>query len=108
MASVHSLYGRRELCVEEARKTVALNPNSASEISGCGLLLAMAGEWQEGLALLERGMRLNPHYPSWYHFVPFVDRYRQGAYQGALVEANRLNLPMLFWDPLIRAATQGQ
>ena len=101
-ASVHSLHGRRELCIEHARKTVALNPNSASEVSGSGFLLAMVGEWGEGLTLLERGMRLNPHYPSWLHFVLFMDHYRREAYEDALVEADRLNLPMLFWDPLIR------
>jgi adenylate cyclase len=108
MASAHFLNGRRELCIKEASTTVALNPNSASEISGCGFLLAMASEWQEGLALLERGMRLNPRYPSWYHFVPFMDRYRQRAYQEAWVEAKRVNVPLLFWGPLIRAATLGQ
>ena len=87
---------------------MALNPKTDSEVNGSDFFLAIAREWEEGLVLMERGMQLNPHYPGLYHFIPFMDRYRQGAYKGAWVEARRVNLLMLFWDPLIWAATLGQ
>lgn len=108
LASVHAAYGRVEKCIEEVHKTVALNPNNASEITGCGFLLAVCGQWEDGLELIYKGMGLNPHYPSWYHFIPFLDYYRQKEYQLAWTEAKQFHIPGLFWHPLIRAAVLGQ
>jgi hypothetical protein len=37
-----------------------------------------------------------------------VVRTCRGAYQEAWVEAKRVNVPLLFWDPLIQATTLGR
>ena len=49
----------------------------------------------------------NPHYPGWYHIIPFLNCYRRGAYDSAHKEAQRFNTPGYFWDSLIRAAALG-
>lgn len=107
-AMTHFFRGQRNLFINEAELTVRLNPNHAGAIASCGLCLAIVGKWERGLALLEKAMHLNPHYPGWYHLGFFLDHYRQAAYQEALQEAVRINMPGLFLDPLARAATLGQ
>ena len=107
-AMVHFFRGRRDLFLDEAEWTVELNPNNSNIIASCGLFVAIVGEWEHGLALLEKAMRLNPHYPGWYHLGPFLNLYRKGAYGESLQEAMRINLPSLYLDPLGRAAALGQ
>ena len=108
LASVHASRGRKALCVAECHKAAALNPHNAHKLGNCGYLLAMMGEWGSGLALMRKAMELNPHYPSMYHHVAFMNYYRQEMYEEALVEANRVKMPDLMIDPITRAATLGQ
>ena len=70
--------------------------------------MAMAGEWERGVKLIDKACRLNPHHPGWHHLVPFMNTYRQGEYDLALIEAQSFNTPEYFWDPLIRGAVLGQ
>jgi adenylate cyclase len=107
-AMAHYFGGKRAPFVREAERTLALNPNNTSALASCGLFLAAAGEWEWGLALLRKSMRLNPHHPGWYHFGPFLHLYRQERYQDALHEAAHISTPALWWDPLARAAALGQ
>jgi hypothetical protein len=51
--------------------------------------------WEHGLKLMDKSMRLNPHHPGWYHIVPFMNYYRQGEYELALIEARRFNPPRI-------------
>ena len=41
------------------------------------MLIAYAGDWERGFALVERAMQLNPRHPGWYWFAHFYDAYRQ-------------------------------
>jgi hypothetical protein len=68
----------------------------------------MAGERERGVELMDRVMRLNPHHPGWYHLVPYMEAYRQGDYETALIEARRFNIPGHHYDPIIRIAVLGQ
>jgi adenylate cyclase len=107
-AMVRFFRGQRDLFLDETKWAVQLNPNNSNIIASCGLFLAIAGEWEHGLALLDKAMRLNPHYPGWYHLGPFLNLYRQEAYGKALQEAVRINVPGLYLDPLGRASALGQ
>jgi adenylate cyclase len=71
---------------------LALNPNSPMLIGYLGWLLALHGEWDRGLAILGKGMELNPHYPGWFHMAPFF-YYLQGRYKEALQEAQQFQMP---------------
>ena len=94
--------------LQHVEQTIALNPNSPYIVGVAGWHMALYGEWDRGLKLLKKGIKLNPYHPSWFHLAPFMDYYRRGEYENAFAEALKFNYPELFWDPVMRAATLGQ
>ena len=108
MALIHFLKFQRPLFLEEVERALKLNPNNANMNAVISLHVAMVGDWDRAMKLMGKAMRLNPHHPGWYHIVAFMNYYRQGEYDLALIEARRFNTPDFFWDPLIRAAVLGQ
>ena len=48
-----------------------------------GFLLAYAGEWERGCALVHHAGQLNPHHPGWYWFPDVFAAYRQRIMKGA-------------------------
>ncbi len=108
LSFVFFLQNERDSFFREAEISFGLNPNNPSCTSWVGWARALYGDWEPGLALLARGMRLNPHCPGWYHAAPYFDYYRQGKYPEALGAARQFNLPQLFWDPLLLPAALGQ
>jgi adenylate cyclase len=108
LAHVHFFRNERELFLPEAEIALALNPNAPGPIGFLGWLLALYGEWERGLAILDKGIKLNPHYPGWFHMAPYFNLYLQERYDGAYQEALAFQMPQLFWDPLLRAAALGR
>jgi adenylate cyclase len=108
LAHVHFFRNQRELFLSEAETALVLNPNSPGPIGFLGWLLALYGEWEQGLAILEKGITLNPHYPGWFHLAPFFYYYLQERWEEAYQEAMTFKMPQLFWDPLLRAAALGR
>lgn len=108
MALVHFLKFQRTLFLDEVEQALRLNPNNANYLAVVSLHMAMVGEWKRAMEFMDKAMRLNPHHPGWYHIVAYMNYYRQGRYDLALIEARRFNTPGFFWDPLIRAAVLGQ
>jgi adenylate cyclase len=108
LANVYFLLDERDLFLQEENEALRLNPNSSFLTGAIGWLMALYGEWKRGLAILRRAIELNPYYPGWFHVAPYLDHYRQGKYPAAYREAQQLNMPFLFWDPLLRAAALGQ
>jgi len=100
--------GDKELFLKHAETTIALNPNAPYVIGVAGWHMALFGEWKQGLALLHKGMELNPFYPSWFHLATFMNEYRLGAWENAFEEAIKFNFPALYLDPMIRAAVLAQ
>jgi adenylate cyclase len=105
---VHFHRGDKESFLKHVEQTIALNPNSPYFVGVAGWHLALYGDWEQGLTLMEKGMKLNPYHPSWFHLAPFMNHYRLGEYENALSHALRFNCPELFWDPLMRAVALGQ
>jgi adenylate cyclase len=108
LALVYFHLGDKASLLKTVEKTIALNPNSPYIIGVAGWHMALYGEWDRGLALMQKGMKLNPYHPSWFHLAPFMDYYRRGDFEEALEEALKFNYPGLFWDPLLRAAALGR
>jgi adenylate cyclase len=100
--------GDKEFFLKHAAETIALNPNSPYVVGVTGWHMMLYGEWDSGLSLLKKGMKLNPYHPSWFHLAPFMDYYRRGEYENAYAEALKFNFPEVFWDPVLRAATLGR
>jgi TolB-like protein len=91
-----------------AERAVALNPMDSATTAFMGLLIAYAGDWQRGCALVDNAARLNPRHPGWYWFGAFHNAYRQGEYQAALDAAVQINLPGYLHAHAALAATYGQ
>jgi adenylate cyclase len=108
LAHVHFFRNARELFLPEAEIALALNPNAPGPIGFLGWLLALFGEWERGLAILKKGMELNPHYPGWFHMAPYFHHFLQERYAEAYQEALAFQMPQVFWDPLLRAAVLGR
>jgi adenylate cyclase len=104
----HFHRGPKDLFLQNVEQTIALNPNSPYFVGVAGWHLALYGEWDRGLSLLKKGMKLNPYYPSWFHLAPYMDHYRRGEYENAFAKALKFNYPELHLDPMMRAAALGQ
>ena len=100
--------GDKEFFLKHAAETIALNPNSPYIVGVAGWHMALYGEWDRGLTLLKKGMKLNPYHPTWFHLAPYMDCYRRGEYENALSEALKFNFPELYLDPMMRAAALGR
>jgi len=108
MAINYYLRFQKALCLKEIEQALNLNPNNANYLANSALFLMGLGQWENGLELINKAMRWNPHHPGWYHIIPFLHHYYRGEYITALIDANGFNTPDYFWDPLIRAAVLGQ
>jgi len=105
---VHFHRGDREMFLKHMEQTLALNPNAPYVVGVAGWHLALLGDWERGLALLEKGIKLNPYYPRWFHIATYMDYYRRGDYENALGEALKFNYPEFFWPTVMQAAALGQ
>jgi hypothetical protein len=87
---------------------LGVNPNDASNVGIAGFWMALAGDEDEGLALLDKAIDLNPFYPGWFHFPYFLHHFARGEYDQAYVRSLDIKMPGLFWDPLLRTAASSQ
>ncbi len=108
LAYAHFL--RREFgpCRSAAERSLALNSIDGANVWFMGLVIAYMGDWERGCALVERAMQLNPNFPGKYRYPIVANAYRKGDYRGALNEALKMNLPDVFYTPLLAAAAAGQ
>jgi len=63
---LYTLARQHEKAIEEAERSVALNPNSADAYAGYAYTLIYAGEPAKAISLTEKALRLNPFPPSHY------------------------------------------
>ena len=91
----------------EVERAQALNPNSLLFMDSIGHLFTLFGDWERGQTLIRKAIKLNPYYNISVHYSLWVNWVRQGKYQQAYLETLNFRRPMLFWDPLIKAATFG-
>jgi serine/threonine protein kinase len=93
---------------DAAERAMALNPRNSHTRSYLGLLIAFSGEWDRGLALVQRAMALNPNLPDWCYLPYFYNHYRKGEYQTALQVVKKINMPEDPWPQMGIAAACGQ
>jgi len=91
-----------------AERAIELNPLNGPTLAGLGSMLAYAGDWTRGAALVEQARGRHPRHPAWYWFPLFYNAYRQKDYQGALGIALKINLPANYNAHLALAAVRGQ
>jgi hypothetical protein len=69
--------------------------------------LTLLGDWERGPALIRKAIKFNPYYSLFVHYALWVDWVQQGDHQGAYLETQNFRTPLLFWDPLMKAASFG-
>ena len=99
---------QREKFLYEIEKALDLNPYSPFRIGAIGFFLSLFGEWEKGKELLDRAMKQNIGYPSWYYGATTMYYYRLNEFEKAYEEALKYDVPAIFWGPMLRAATLGQ
>jgi len=109
-ALAQAQFFRRELQAFRisAERAVALNPMDGCTTAFMGILMAYAGQWDEGCALAEKAMQLNTQHPGWYRFSIFLNAYRKKDYSGALDVALKINMPTYFFTHAALASVYGQ
>jgi adenylate cyclase len=105
---VHFFRGELEEAVAAGDRAVAWNPNNAEVLAEYGMRLALMGQWQRGISLIDEAIARNPAHPGWYHTAPALNFYRQGRYAEALEEARQIDAPGWVHNHTILAMIYGQ
>jgi adenylate cyclase len=96
----HHLYcGRHDRAIAEYNRAIELNPNDADVLNDFGQCLSYAGRAIEGVQVVRKAMRLNPHHPEYWEmqFGPILFDARQYEEAIATLESLRSLDPILVW-----------
>ena len=99
------LQGGLEEVRYHASQIININPKAAYMKGVAGWFIAMTGEYDTGLALIEESKNLNPLCPSWFHLPYLLRCFKQEDYGTALKEAHLFGMADYYWGPMLRAIT---
>ncbi len=102
------LYDEKERFFDLSDQILKKNPKSTLRLGALGFHLALYGDWKRGKEILDSVMHGHLEYPIYFHGATCCYYYREKAYEKALIEANKYQLPHFFWGPMLRAAALGQ
>ncbi len=108
-ASMLAHQGRHADAINEGERAIALDPNDADSYVALAGALSLAGQFEKALELIERAMRLNPHYPPSYMYELGLARFGMEQFAEAAVtleKAIALN-PDDRWSRRILLAAYG-
>jgi adenylate cyclase len=118
LPEVHSLWNtiylfqrQHDKAIAEGKKAIALGPNASKSYALLAETMYHAGGFEEAIALLEKAMRLSPHYPKWYlntlaKSYTMVGRYEEAiAANNELLERSQKGEPFAMWAHLGLAMT---
>jgi len=102
--------GRHDEAVAEGERALAMDPNSADGYVALAGALNLAGYPDKALPLMEKAVRLNPHYPTSYLYELGLARYGMEQYDEAAVVLERAEIlnPDDRWSSRLLIATFGQ
>jgi TolB-like protein/class 3 adenylate cyclase/Tfp pilus assembly protein PilF len=90
LSDVYLWQKQHDLAIKEAERAVALDPNEAEGYVNLGIILAWAGRPEEGIKMVEQGIRLNPRFPVHY-LLGLGFTYRiAGRYEEAIAVAKKI------------------
>lgn len=103
LATVALSRGQADDCLDHARRAMGLCRWHPTTLYNCGVMLTLAGAWNEGIAVIRQANRLNPLHP-WYQCVlPGIDLLLRGEYSEALREVPPSGHPAEERGSLVRA-----
>ena len=99
MAGCHLYCGRHDRAIVEYNRAIELNPNDADVLNDFGQCLSYAGRASEGVQVVRKAMRLNPHHPEYWEmqFGPILFDARQYEEAIATLESLRSLDTILVW-----------
>jgi tetratricopeptide (TPR) repeat protein len=103
LATVALVSGQPEGAQEHALKAAELAPYHPSILQTAGTLIALAGNWDQGIAVIRDAMGLNPNLPGYMRQLLVLDHLFAGDDALALAEASRIETPTEVWGPYFRA-----
>jgi TolB-like protein len=108
LAWAYLFHHKRGESLKAADQCIALNPNAADRVGAMGFVLICAGEFERGYVLMNDSILHNPYCPWWF-YAGFVFYFlHKKDYLKAFHCAEKVDVPELFWDPLLKAAALGQ
>ena len=108
--ALHAAYwnlGNVQGAFDAAEKGLTLNPNNTQLKASYGGRLCLRAQWDRGLGMLRAAFEMNPALSDAYRYILFLDRYRSGDYQDALLEASQIDLPRDIFSPVSLAMVHG-
>jgi adenylate cyclase len=66
LSTVYAQQLQYDQAIAEGKRAITLDPNNALSYNRPGVALSFAGRPEEALPMMEKAMRLNPHYPPFY------------------------------------------
>jgi adenylate cyclase len=92
-----------DLAKKHAADAALASPCHPTFLATAGTLIANAGDWERGAALLRESLRLNPLHPGYMHSLLALERLMVDDDAAALAEASLVHAPGGIWGPLYRA-----
>jgi adenylate cyclase len=93
LAAINTIQDRLDQAVYHQRRALSLNPNDDLVVVQQGELLTWLGQAEEGIAWIQKAMRLNPYHPErfWFHLARA--RFAARRYDEALEALKCLTAP---------------
>lgn len=91
LGAYHVFVGNHDVGMAKIEKAAEFNPNDADLLTDHGMFLSYCGHAEEGLTILKKAMRLNPHYPEWYTAQSIQVLFDARRYEDAVAAHERLN-----------------
>jgi len=108
-ASIQAQQGLHDEAISNGERSIALDPNDADSYAALAGALNLAGQPREALSMIERAIRLNPHYPASYLYEIGLARFGINDFERAansLEKAIAIN-PDDRWSSRLLIATLG-
>jgi hypothetical protein len=71
-------------------------------------LFSLLGEYDKSMEYFMQSTILNPYYSWWVNLGPIFVHFFNANYEQALVYANLINIPGVFWNDVLKIAILGQ
>ena len=104
----HYQFDEIEQAISAGERALTLNPNDAHLTLDFGVVLCWSGDWARGLRLVEKAMILNPLRPGTHHILLSLDAYRRQDFENAVLIAEKIQLPKLYWTHLVLAIAYAE
>ena len=106
--AIHFLLSQKnEECVHTLEQGLEVNPKSVDYRGAMGAMLIYAGDFENGVKILDKVVKLNSHLPWWEILSYSFYSYHRKFYADAIFWAERVNMNVA-WIPIIKAAAYSQ